>query len=94
MHGDDQPDPLLRRLVGDSPRTRGAVEQAALALEPVPARPLARAADADTGGLGRRRQRPAPINDTASEYAPAAPAESRVTVQIHPGRLLGRLSCL
>lgn len=37
---------------------------------------------------------PALINDTAGELAPAAPAQSLVTVQIHPGRLRGSSSCL
>ena len=59
----------------------------------VAADPLTRTAHADTGGLGRRRQRPTLINDTPRKLAPSAPTERRVTVQIHPGPSLG-LSCL
>src|SRR5439155_11045337 len=77
------------RLIGDSPRTRGAVEQAALALEPVPARPLARAADADTGGLGRRLQRPTLDDHPLGQPPAATPTERRVTVKLHPDLLLG-----
>src|SRR5207244_10523106 len=88
-HGDDQPDPLLRRLIGDSLRTRRAVEQAPLALEPVPAHPFARAADADTGGLGRRLQRPTLDDHPLGQPSPTTPTERRVTVKPHPDLLLG-----
>src|SRR5262249_26368296 len=88
-HRDDQPDPLLRRPVGDAPRPRRAIEQAALAFEPVPADPLARAADADPGGLGRRRQRPTLADHPLGQPPPTAPTERRVTVKPHPDLLLG-----
>jgi hypothetical protein len=90
---DNDRDPLRRGAVGDPARCRRVVEQAHIT-SAVAANPLARAAHADTGGLGRRPQRPALINNAPNELTPAAPAESRVTVQIHPGRLLGSSSCL
>jgi hypothetical protein len=50
---------------------------------------LACAAHADAGHVSRRRHAPALIDDAADELSPAAPAESRVTVQIHPLSLQG-----
>jgi len=88
-HGDDQPDPLLRRAIGDSFRARGAVAQAALALEPIPAHPLARAADADPRSRGRRRQRPTLDDHPLGQPPPTTPTERRVTVKPHPDLLLG-----
>ena len=79
----DHRDPFEVGAVGDPPRRRGAIEQIAVAL-PITADPPAGTTHADTGGLGRRRQRPALINNASSELPPAAPAERRVTVQIHP----------
>jgi hypothetical protein len=62
-------------------RRRGAITQLPVT-SAIAANPLTRTTHADTGGLGRRRQRPALINDPTSKLAPAAPAERRVTVQI------------
>jgi hypothetical protein len=67
----------LATLFGAEERSRSCRLTSAIA-----ANPLTRTTHADTGGLGRRRQRPALINDPTSKLAPAAPAERRVTVQI------------
>ncbi len=59
--------------------------QSRLAFEPIAADPLARTAHADTGGLGRRRQRPTFDHDPLHEPTPTLSTESRVTVKLHPG---------
>jgi hypothetical protein len=86
--GDDRLHPLARRAVGDAMGCRGAVVQAPLALQAVATDPLAAAAHADAGCLGRRPQRPTFEHDPLGELSPAAPAESRVTVELHPGSSL------
>src|SRR5204862_4863909 len=68
---------------------RGAVAQAALALEPIPAHPLARAADADPRSRGRRRQPPTLDDHPLGQPPPTTPTERRVTVKPHPDLLLG-----
>src|SRR5438876_5132817 len=82
--GDDRLDPLAGRAVGDSARSRGAIEQASIALQAVATRPFARAAHADAGVLGRRLQRPSLDDHPFGQLPPAAPAECRVTVELHP----------
>jgi hypothetical protein len=57
--------------------------QPGLALDAVSAHPLARAADADAGGLGRLRHRSLPLNHRQTELATAFQTERRVSVQIH-----------
>src|SRR5262249_11706902 len=82
-------DPLLGGAVGDSPWRRGTVTQASLALEPVPTDPLTRAADADTSGCCSGRYRPTLLDNQRAEPTTTAPAESGVSVQIHPVTSLG-----
>src|SRR5207248_1219196 len=53
-------------------------------LQPIPEHPLARAAQADTSGLSRRRQRPSLNDNPPRQTTPALPTESRVTVKPHP----------
>jgi hypothetical protein len=81
---DDHLDPLGGCAVGDPPRRRGAIEQAGLALQLVAAHPLTTTAHADACGLGRRRQRPPLDHDPLCQLPPATPAESGVTVKLHP----------
>ena len=75
--------------VGDRWRRRGAIEQPELALGAVAAHPLARAADADFGGLGRLRQRPLSLDHPPAEQPALVQAEGRVSVQLHPVSSLG-----
>ena len=77
----DRPDPPLAGAIGDPRRRRGAIQQTELALGAEPPHPLARAADADFGGLGRLRQRPLLPDDPIAEQAPLAQAQGRVSVQ-------------
>src|SRR5829696_7088294 len=58
--------------------------------------PLARAADTNFGGLGRRRQRPLLIDNPLNQHPPLVQAESRVSVELHPVSSLGlsRLAAL
>jgi hypothetical protein len=55
--------------------------QPELALGAVSAHPFAGAADTDSGGLGRLRQRPLPINDGAAELPAAFQTERRVDME-------------
>ena len=75
-------------------RRRGAITQPSVSLSNVATHPFASAADADAGGLGRRRQRPLPINHSQTELATAFQTERRVSVQIHPVSSLLGLRCL
>src|SRR5664279_5430876 len=75
-------------------RRRGAVTQPWLSLGAVAAHPLAGAADADAGGLGRLRHRPLVINHSAAELSSAFQTERRVSVQIHSVSSLVGLSRL
>jgi hypothetical protein len=52
-------------------RRRGAVTQPWLSLGAVAAHPLAGAADADAGGLGRLRHRPLALNHSQTELTTA-----------------------
>src|SRR6266516_6262888 len=88
-HGHDQPHPLIRRPIGDSLRPRVAISQATLPLDSVPVHPFARAAEADTGSLGRSGQGPSLNNHPLGQPSPATPTERRVTVKPHPDLLLG-----
>src|ERR1039458_9895701 len=80
----DRLDSLLTASVRDPMRRRGAIPQPALPLGSVATHPFARAADAASGGLGRLRQRPLPINDGTAELATAFQTERSVSVQVHP----------
>jgi hypothetical protein len=88
----DRLDTLRRRAVDHPPRRRGAIAHAPLTLEPIAPHPLTSAAHADTGGRGRRRQRPPLHNHPLGQHPTATPAESRVSVKPHPVSSLG-LSC-
>ena len=79
----DRRDPLLTGSVRDPMRRRGAITQPGLPLSAVAPHPLAGAADTDSGGLGRLRQRPLPLNHSAAELPTAFQTERRVSVQIH-----------
>src|ERR1019366_8539356 len=80
----DRLDPLLTGPVRNPMRRRGAIPQPALPLSAVADHPFARAADTDSGGLGRLRQRPLPLNDGTAELAAAFETERSVSVQVHP----------
>src|SRR5438876_3705892 len=82
--GDDRLHPLSGRAVRDVPRCRGTIDESRLALQAVAAYPLASAAHADAGGLGRSPQRPSLDDNPFGQLAPATPAECRVTVELHP----------
>src|SRR5436190_3954487 len=86
---DDRRDPLLGGAVGDSPWRRGTITQSSFPFEPVATDPLARAADADAHGSCSRCHRPSLINNQRAEPTTTAPAESSVSVQIHPATSLG-----
>jgi hypothetical protein len=81
----DHRDPVSRCAVSDPPRRRRPVRKPCITFEPVAANPLPSAAHADPGGLGRRRQRPTFDEHAINQNAASAPAESGVTVQLHPG---------
>ena len=81
----DQLDPLAGRAVGDPPRRGRAIAQATLALQPVAPNPRTTTAHTDSGGRGRRRQSPPLKHNPLGHLPPAAPAERRVTVKLHPG---------
>jgi hypothetical protein len=75
-------------------RRRGPVTEPELALGAVTTHPLAGAADADAGGLGRLRHRPLPVNHSQAELPTAFQTERRVSVQIHSVSSLVGLRCL
>ena len=83
---DDDRDSLRRRVIRDTMRCRRAVEQSPITVS-VTANPLARAAHADTGGRGRRRQRPTLINDPARQLPPARRVR-KVGRRRFPGKIL------
>src|SRR5271169_21457 len=89
----DRFDPIRRRAIPDVLRRRRTIEKSLRTLASITIRPLASTADADTGGLGRRRQRPSLNNHPLGQTAPTTPTESRVTVKLHPVSSLGP-SCL
>src|SRR4029078_13464275 len=70
--------------VSDPPRRRWAIVQPELALDAIAPHPLARAADADFGGLCPLRQRPLQLEPPTAEQSPLAQTQSRVSVQSHP----------
>ena len=75
-------------------RRRGPITKPGLSLGLVATHPLAGAPDTDTGGLGRLRQRPLPLNHTTAELPTPFQTERRVSVQIHPVSSLVGLRCL
>ena len=85
----DHLDPLPRGAVGDTPGRRRAIVEAALALEPVAAYPLACATLADAGSRGRRPHRPPFAHHPHRQTAAPVPTEGGVTVKPHPDLLLG-----
>jgi hypothetical protein len=89
----DHLDPIGRGAVCDMLRCRGAIVEAGQALKPVAASPLSRTANADSGRRCRRRDRPTLDDDELAQPPSAAPAESGVSVKIHPVTSLGP-SCL
>src|SRR3989442_372726 len=85
----DRLDALLLGAVRSRVRRRGAGEQPELALGAVTPDPLAGAADADFGGLGRLRQRPSLLDHPTAQLPTSIQTESRVSVQVHPVSSLG-----
>jgi hypothetical protein len=79
----DRLNPLLTGSVRDPMRRGGAITQPELPLGAVAPHPLAGAANTDSGGLGRLRQRPLSLNHSPAELPPAFQTERRVSVQIH-----------
>src|SRR5262249_53541683 len=80
---------FLGRSVGDGLRSGRALEQALLALVVVAGQPLAGRAHAHARGLGRLRERPAPLLDSLDDQQPAVQTGARVAVQLHPVTSLG-----
>ena len=74
---------------------RGAEERSTSSgpFKPVAADPLPHTTDADTNSRRRRSHRPTLIDDQLAQPPRAIPAESRVSVKIHPESSLGP-SCL
>src|SRR5262249_14554307 len=85
-HLHDHRHPLRRGAIGNPPRRRRAIEQVTVT-SAIATDPLTRTPHADTGGRCRRPQRPSLLDHSAGEPTPTAPAERRVTVQIHPSPL-------
>jgi hypothetical protein len=90
----DRLDPLLAGAMRDRPRRGGPIVQPELALGPIAPYPLARAADTDSGGLGRLRHRPFPAHNPTTELSAAFQTERRVSVKLHPVSSLGRTEVL
>src|SRR5438105_14645939 len=76
------------------PRRARAVIQPELALRPVTAHPLTRAADTDSGGRGRLRQRPLALYDPTAQLTTPFQTERRVSVKLPPVSSLAGLSWL
>ena len=87
--GGDRLYALLIGAVRDRAWCRGAVEQPELAFHAVAPDPLAGAADADFGGLGRLRQRPSLINYSPAQLPTTIQTECSVSVEVHPVSSLG-----
>src|SRR5215471_5300361 len=70
--------------VSDPPRRGGTVEQTHLALQAKAANPLPPAPDADPRSRRSSSDRPTLHDNTPSKLLPTLPAESGVTVKLHP----------
>jgi len=81
----DEGDDPGRRSVRNALRGRGAVAKSARALGAPAPQPLAGGALADSGGLGRLRQRPPLLLlDPGDEKTTAVRAGASVSVELHP----------
>src|SRR5437764_8690141 len=80
----------------DQARRRGTIHQSGLALDSVAPHPLTGTADADFGGLGRRRDRPSFLDDPPAQQPAPIQTERSISVKVHPVSSLGlsRLAAL
>src|SRR5437763_7325680 len=80
----------------DQARRRGTIHQSELALDSVAPHPLTGTADADFGGLGRRRDRPSFLDDPPAQQPAPIQTERSISVKVHPVSSLGlsRLAAL
>src|SRR5438309_983144 len=85
----DRLHPLLLRAVGDRAWRRGPVQQPELALDSITPHPLAGAADADFGGLGRLRPRPRFLHYPPAQLPTPIQTERSISVKVHPVSSLG-----
>jgi hypothetical protein len=89
----DRLDTIRRPAVRDTLRSRRPINEAGFAGRRVSTDPLARTANADTRTRRRGGDRPTIIDNQLAQPTPASPAESGVSVKIHPVTSLGP-SCL